>query len=144
MSGSGTAFSKGAALVIRGLLQSPSVCSYAPPTVTSTGPSADVVIAQRVSPGTDPLTLYAGNKNNGYIVVVRDAELTMGKMADVVACSSDGLDVTRFGALKSGSVSIGFWSRVSRTAASRALILCSSFVRARGGIIGLAYVPMVT
>ena len=35
---------------------------------TSTGPSADVVIAQNVSPGIDPLTLYAGNKNNGYIV----------------------------------------------------------------------------
>jgi hypothetical protein len=35
---------------------------------TSTGPSADVVIAGRVSPGKDPLTLYAGNKRNGYIV----------------------------------------------------------------------------
>lgn len=35
---------------------------------TSTGPSADVVIAQRLSPRADPLTLYAGNKRNGYIV----------------------------------------------------------------------------
>jgi len=35
---------------------------------TSTGPSADVVIAGHVMPGADPLTLYAGNKNNGYIV----------------------------------------------------------------------------
>ena len=35
---------------------------------TSTGPSADVVIAERLNPGMDPLTLYAGNKRNGYIV----------------------------------------------------------------------------
>jgi hypothetical protein len=35
---------------------------------TSTGPSADVIIAGKVSPGVDPLTLYAGNKRNGYIV----------------------------------------------------------------------------
>ena len=37
-------------------------------TATSTGPSADVVIAERLNPGVDPLTLYAGNKRNGYIV----------------------------------------------------------------------------
>jgi hypothetical protein len=37
-------------------------------TATSTGPSADVVIAEHVNAGVDPLTLYAGNKNNGYIV----------------------------------------------------------------------------
>src|SRR4029079_7370615 len=37
-------------------------------TATSTGPSADVIIAGKVSPGVDPLTLYAGNKRNGYIV----------------------------------------------------------------------------
>jgi hypothetical protein len=30
--------------------------------------SADVQIAQIVSPGTDPLTLYAGDKRNGYVV----------------------------------------------------------------------------
>ena len=34
---------------------------------TSTGPSADWVIAQKVTPGTDPLALYAGNRRNGYI-----------------------------------------------------------------------------
>lgn len=34
----------------------------------STGISADLVIAKAVNPsGTDPLTLYAGNKKNGYI-----------------------------------------------------------------------------
>jgi hypothetical protein len=33
----------------------------------STGPSADWVIADKVQPGTPPLTLYAGNINNGYI-----------------------------------------------------------------------------
>jgi hypothetical protein len=33
----------------------------------STGPSADWVIANKVQPGTAPLTLYAGNLNNGYI-----------------------------------------------------------------------------
>jgi hypothetical protein len=34
----------------------------------STGISADMVIAQTVNPdGADPLTLYAGNRNNGYI-----------------------------------------------------------------------------
>jgi hypothetical protein len=154
---------------------------------TSTGPSADVVIAARVTPGTDPLTLYAGNKRNGYIVerlsfkaggagqvraaddnpynlysklvglasaaggmtpaggalasellesrksvndlvrsqlnellrrpqlsaadrqrlqqhfdAIRDAEVSMGQMADAVACSSAGLDTTRLEALKSG------------------------------------------
>jgi hypothetical protein len=154
---------------------------------TSTGPSADVVIAQRVTPGTDPLTLYAGNKRNGYIVerlsfkaggagqvrsaddnpynlysklvglasasggmtpasgamanellesrksvndlvrsqlnelmrrpqlsaadrqrlqqhfdAIRDAEVSMGQMADAVGCSSAGLDTTRLEALKSG------------------------------------------
>lgn len=31
------------------------------------GPSADWVIADRVQPGTPPLTLYAGNIHNGYI-----------------------------------------------------------------------------
>jgi hypothetical protein len=31
------------------------------------GPSADVVIAGTVQPGVDPLTLYAGNRRNGYI-----------------------------------------------------------------------------
>jgi len=31
------------------------------------GPSADWVIANRVQPGTPPLTLYAGNTRNGYI-----------------------------------------------------------------------------
>jgi hypothetical protein len=34
---------------------------------TSTGPSADVVIAEKAHPGKDPLTLYAGNTSNGYI-----------------------------------------------------------------------------
>lgn len=34
---------------------------------TSTGPSADWVIADRVQPGTPPLALYAGNLRNGYI-----------------------------------------------------------------------------
>jgi hypothetical protein len=34
---------------------------------TSTGPSADWVIADTVQPGTAPLTLYAGNRHNGYI-----------------------------------------------------------------------------
>jgi hypothetical protein len=33
----------------------------------STGPSADWVIADRVQPGTSPLTQYAGNLRNGYI-----------------------------------------------------------------------------
>jgi hypothetical protein len=154
---------------------------------TSTGPSADVVIAGHVSPGVDPLTLYAGNKRNGYIVerlsfkaggagqvraaddnpytlysklvglttpggsgspagdamanellssrksvndlvraelgelmarpqlsaadgqrlqqhfdAIRDAEITMGDMADAVACSSAGIDLTRLEALRSG------------------------------------------
>jgi hypothetical protein len=36
-------------------------------TSTSTGPSADVVIASKVTPGLEPLNLYAGNRNNGYI-----------------------------------------------------------------------------
>jgi hypothetical protein len=156
-------------------------------TATSTGPSADVVIAQHLNPGVDPLTLYAGNKRNGYIVerlsftaggagqvraaddnpynlysklagltspsgsatpagnamandlltrrksindlvraqlreliarpqlsaadrdrlqqhfdAIRDAETTMGSMADAVACSTAGLDTTRLDALKSG------------------------------------------
>ena len=31
------------------------------------GPSADWVIAEKVQPGTPPLTLYAGNRKNGYI-----------------------------------------------------------------------------
>jgi hypothetical protein len=34
---------------------------------TASGPSADWVIAGKVHPGTDPLTLYAGNPRNGYI-----------------------------------------------------------------------------
>lgn len=34
---------------------------------SSTGPSADWVIANAVQPGTPPLTLYAGNLRNGYI-----------------------------------------------------------------------------
>jgi hypothetical protein len=34
---------------------------------TSSGPSADWVIADKVQPGKPPLTLYAGNRNNGYI-----------------------------------------------------------------------------
>lgn len=33
----------------------------------SGGPSADVVVAKAVNGGADPLTLYAGNKRNGYI-----------------------------------------------------------------------------
>jgi hypothetical protein len=33
---------------------------------TSTGPSADVVIAQALHPDRPPLTLYGGNKRNGY------------------------------------------------------------------------------
>jgi hypothetical protein len=155
---------------------------------TSTGPSADVVIAERLNPGTDPLTLYAGNKRNGYIVerlsfkaagagqvraaddnpytlysrlvglasgstgtmtpagnamadelvqsrksvndlvraelnalkarpelsaedrarldqhfqAIRDTEVTMGGMADAVACSTEGLEVSRLDALQSG------------------------------------------
>jgi hypothetical protein len=32
----------------------------------ATGPSADVVIASKVHPTLDPLTLYAGNQRNGY------------------------------------------------------------------------------
>src|SRR5690606_7359665 len=37
-------------------------------TARASGPSVDVVISQAVNPqGTDPLTLYAGNLNNGYI-----------------------------------------------------------------------------
>jgi hypothetical protein len=32
----------------------------------ATGPSADVVIASKVHPALDPLTLYAGNQDNGY------------------------------------------------------------------------------
>jgi hypothetical protein len=153
---------------------------------TSTGPSADVVIAQRLK-APDPLALYAGNKRNGYIVerlsfkgggagqvraaddnpynlysklvglasaggkvtaagnamanelvdsrksvndlvreqlnelmgkpqlsaedrarlqqhfdTIRDAEVSMGKMADVVACSTSGLDTTRLDALRGG------------------------------------------
>jgi hypothetical protein len=34
---------------------------------TSTGPSADVVIASKVTPGMEPLNVYAGNRRNGYI-----------------------------------------------------------------------------
>jgi hypothetical protein len=35
---------------------------------SGSGPSADVVISQALNPaGTDPMTLYAGNLNNGYI-----------------------------------------------------------------------------
>ena len=34
---------------------------------TSQGPSADWVIADKVQPGKAPLTLYAGNRRNGYI-----------------------------------------------------------------------------
>lgn len=34
---------------------------------TAGGPSADWAIAERVQAGTPPLTLYAGNKRNGYI-----------------------------------------------------------------------------
>lgn len=34
---------------------------------TSQGPSADWVIAGKVQPGKPPLTLYAGNRRNGYI-----------------------------------------------------------------------------
>lgn len=38
------------------------------PQATASGPSVDFVISQAVNPaGTDPLTLYAGNINNGYI-----------------------------------------------------------------------------
>lgn len=154
---------------------------------TSTGPSADVIIAERTTPGTDPLTLYAGNKRNGYIVerlsfkaagagqvraaddnpytlyskivgltssgggttpagdamaaelirtrksvndlvreelnalkgiprlsaedrarleqhfdAIRDAENVMGGMADALACTTEGLDVPRLEALRSG------------------------------------------
>ena len=36
-------------------------------TASATGPSADVVIAETLQPGVDPLTLYAGNRRNGYI-----------------------------------------------------------------------------
>jgi hypothetical protein len=35
---------------------------------TSQGVSADVHIAKLVTPGIEPLTLYAGNKRNGYVV----------------------------------------------------------------------------
>jgi hypothetical protein len=34
---------------------------------TSSGPSADVIIASKVTPGLEPLNLYAGNRKNGYI-----------------------------------------------------------------------------
>jgi len=36
-------------------------------TAMASGPSADWVIANAVHPGTEPLTLYAGNRKNGYI-----------------------------------------------------------------------------
>lgn len=36
-------------------------------TAMASGPSADWAIAERVQPGTPPLTLYAGNTKNGYI-----------------------------------------------------------------------------
>lgn len=154
---------------------------------TSTGPSADVVIAERLATGSDPLALYAGNKRNGYIVerlsfkgggagqvrsaednpyslysklvgltsssggmtpageavadellrtrksvndlvraelnalkgrpelssedrarleqhfdAIRDAEVTMGGMADELSCTTEGLNVSRLEALQSG------------------------------------------
>lgn len=34
---------------------------------TSTGPSADVIIASKVQPGVEPLNLYAGNRRGAYI-----------------------------------------------------------------------------
>lgn len=48
------------------------------------GPSADWEIAERVQPGTAPLTLYAGNKRNGYI-----AERISFSEAEVVTAAVD-------------------------------------------------------
>jgi hypothetical protein len=48
------------------------------------GPSADWVIANRVQPGTAPLTLYAGNRKNGYI-----AERLSFSQAETVTAAVD-------------------------------------------------------
>jgi hypothetical protein len=53
---------------VHGMIQ---VLTAKPPTNSTlsgmaTGPSADVVIASKVHPTLDPLTLYAGNPGNGY------------------------------------------------------------------------------
>jgi hypothetical protein len=52
--------------------------------VLAGGPSADWVIADRVQPGTPPLTLYAGNRRNGYI-----AERLSFSKAEVVTSAVD-------------------------------------------------------
>jgi hypothetical protein len=52
-------------------------------TATSTGPSADVVIAEKVQPGVEPLALYAGNRKNGYIAErLSFAEAGVARTAD--------------------------------------------------------------
>lgn len=51
---------------------------------TSTGPSADWVIAEKVQPGVPPLTLYAGNRRNAYI-----AERISFSAAGVVTAAND-------------------------------------------------------
>jgi hypothetical protein len=52
-------------------------------TAVASGPSADWVIANAVHPGTDPLTLYAGNLRNGYIAE-RFSFPESGKVASAV------------------------------------------------------------
>jgi hypothetical protein len=52
-------------------------------TAVASGPSADWVIANSVHPGTDPLTLYAGNPRNGYIAE-RFSFPESGKVASAV------------------------------------------------------------
>ncbi|HWP07840.1 MAG TPA: DUF1552 domain-containing protein [Polyangiaceae bacterium] len=51
----------------------------------STGPSADWIIAEKVQPGTPPLTLYAGNINNGYI----EERLSFSKAGEVTAATDN-------------------------------------------------------
>ena len=52
---------------------------------TSQGPSADWVIADKVQPGKPPLTLYAGNLNNGYI----EERLSFSKAGEVTAANDN-------------------------------------------------------
>jgi hypothetical protein len=58
----GEAHAQGLTMILTGRVPYGSTASC-----TSTGPSADVVIANAAHPGKDPLTLYAGNANNAYI-----------------------------------------------------------------------------
>jgi len=52
---------------------------------TSQGPSADWVIAEKVQPGKAPLTLYAGNRKNGYIA----ERLSFSKAGQVTAANDN-------------------------------------------------------